>query len=69
MDKIDSDNDHSVTESEMVAWIKYIQRRYVNDDGKRQWTSYGMKDGQSMSWDYYQNRTYGSMTSKLYNDQ
>ena len=65
VDKIDSDNDHKVTEHEMVAWIKYIQRRYVSEDAKRQWESYSMKNGDSMTWEYYSNRTYGSLTGNI----
>ena len=64
VDKIDSDNDGQVTEHEMVAWIKYIQRRYVTDDAKLQWQNYGKKDGGSLSWDEYENRTFGGLTSK-----
>lgn len=64
VDKIDSDNDQKVAEHEMVAWIKYIQRRYVKEDASRQWVTYGMKDGDGMKWEYYQNRTYGTLTGK-----
>lgn len=62
MDKIDSNNDGLVTEPEMVAWIKYIQRRYVTEDAKTQWANYELEGAASMSWDYYMERTYGSAT-------
>lgn len=62
VDKIDSDNDDKVTEPELVAWIKYIQRRYVTEDSKTQWANYDLKKSDTMSWEYYRNRTYGGMS-------
>ncbi|KAF6027535.1 calu [Bugula neritina] len=64
VDKIDSNNDGLVTEPEMVAWIKYIQRRYVTEDAKTQWANYELEGAASMSWDYYMERTYGSATDE-----
>lgn len=46
----------------MVTWIKYIQRRYVVEDGKVQWQHYDKSDGETMSWEEYENKTFGSMT-------
>ena len=63
--KIDKDNDGVVTEAELVAWIKYIQRRYVTEDAKNQWTSYELKMSDLMTWDYYYNRTYAGMSGNL----
>lgn len=47
----------------MVAWIKYIQRRYVTEDAKIQWQNYGKSNSGAMSWEEYENRTFGILTS------
>ena len=65
VDKIDSDNDGKVTEPELVAWIKYIQRRYITEDAKHQWHNYDLKKLDTLSWDYYYNRTYAGMTGNI----
>ena len=58
-DKIDRDTDGYVSETELVEWIKHVQNRYIEKDTERQWTEYGVKDGDSLEWSAYKKRTYG----------
>lgn len=61
--KIDKDKDSFVTEQELVAWIKYIQKTYVTDDAKSQWANYDKSDKDSLSWAEFAKHTYGDHTS------
>ncbi|XP_067935590.1 calumenin-like isoform X2 [Watersipora subatra] len=67
VDKIDSNNDKKVTESELVAWIKYIQRRYITQNAKVQWNNYELKPDDSMSWEHYFNNTYAGISDEELN--
>lgn len=62
VDKIDTDKDGFVSEKEMIAWIKYIQKSYVSEDAKHQWENMEKKDKNVMSWDDYAKVTYGEHT-------
>lgn len=64
MDKIDTDNDGKITESEMVAWIKYIQRRYITEDAKAQWKHYDLGSSDSITWEDYADKTFGALNGK-----
>lgn len=65
VDKIDTDKDGFVSEKEMIAWIKYIQKSYVSEDAKHQWENMEKKDKNVMSWDDYAKVTYGEHTDDL----
>jgi len=58
VDKIDTDNDGHVTEGELQAWIKYIQRRYITEDSERQWVNYDKQPGDTMTWSEYLEKTF-----------
>lgn len=59
VEKIDTDKDMFVSEKELIAWIKYIQKSYVSEDAKNQWANYGKSEKDTLSWEEYANRTYG----------
>lgn len=61
-ERIDSDNSGEITEAEMVAWIKYIQRRYVTEDAQIQWKHYEKADADLLSWEEYENKTFGLLS-------
>lgn len=62
VDKIDTDKDNHVSEKEMIAWIKYIQKSYVTEDTKSQWEHLEKKDKDTMTWEEYAKKTYGEHT-------
>ena len=62
MDKIDTDRDGFVSDKEMIAWIKYIQKSYVSEDAKAQWEHLNKKDKDVMTWEEYAKTTYGDHT-------
>ena len=57
--KIDKDKDSYVSDKELIAWIKYIQKTYVSDDAKRQWTDFDKGEKDTLSWEEFAKRTYG----------
>lgn len=64
VDKIDSDNDGLVTEKELHNWIEYTQKRYINDDVKRQWNANNPENKETLHWSEYKAMVYGFMDSK-----
>lgn len=65
VDKIDSDSDGLVTQSELKQWIDYTQKRYITDDVKRQWNSHNPKNKPEISWAEYKSVVYGFMDSEF----
>ncbi|KAK3883122.1 hypothetical protein Pcinc_012550 [Petrolisthes cinctipes] len=59
VDKIDSDKDGLVTEKELHNWIEYTQKRYINDDVKRQWLTINPENKDTMYWLEYKKGVYG----------
>ncbi|MPC08092.1 Calumenin-A [Portunus trituberculatus] len=59
VDRIDSDNSGVVTEKELQAWIEYTQKRYINDDVKRQWSTNNPENKDMLHWEDYKTRVYG----------
>ncbi|XP_042858427.1 calumenin-like [Penaeus japonicus] len=61
VDKIDIDHDSFITEVELKQWIDYTQKRYINDDVKRQWNANNPENTETLHWDDYKNMVYGFM--------
>lgn len=59
VDRIDADNNGKVTEKELQMWIEYTQKRYINDDVRRQWNTNNPENKESLDWDDYKARVYG----------
>ncbi|KHN83833.1 Calumenin-A [Toxocara canis] len=60
--KMDSDGDGFVGEGELREHIKFMQKRYVNNDVDRTWKNYNedkIKDGK-LEWKDYRTMVYGS---------
>ncbi len=64
-DKIDRNNDSSVTEAELVNWIKHVQNLYIYSDTERQWDDHSPK-GSVLTWEEYQEKNYGLMDDGTY---
>ncbi|XP_071552782.1 calumenin-B [Panulirus ornatus] len=61
VDKIDLDHDGLVTEKELHDWIEYTQKRYINDDVKRQWNANNPENRETLHWSEYKAMVYGFM--------
>lgn len=59
VDRIDLDKNGGVTEKELQIWIEYTQKRYINDDVKRQWNTNNPENKEVLHWEDYKNRVYG----------
>ncbi|XP_067942739.1 calumenin-like [Watersipora subatra] len=66
--KIDKDKDGFVSEKELVNWIRYIQKSYVTQDSKTQWTGYDKSETDTISWEEYERRTFGDHAEE-FNDK
>jgi len=57
-DKIDTDTDTMISETELQAWIKKVQNKYINEDTERQWKELSPSDD-ALTFDHYKKKTYG----------
>lgn len=62
VDKIDKDKNGAVTADELQEWIKFTQKRYIYEDVERQWKSHELNHDSLLSWNEYQNVTYGFLS-------
>ncbi|XP_053308510.1 reticulocalbin-3 isoform X2 [Spea bombifrons] len=61
VDRIDSDNDTFVTQPELLAWIKYVHGRFVQEDVDKQVLLHDKDGDGSVSWEEYSTQTYGHL--------
>lgn len=59
MERIDGDKDGYITTSELKAWIKRVQKRYVYENVAKVWTDYDLNKDDRISWEEYKQATYG----------
>lgn len=59
VDKIDKDKDGFVTKEELKDWMLYTQRRYIQDDIDRHWSSYNLEEKDKLPWTEYKLKVYG----------
>ncbi|XP_038856256.1 reticulocalbin-1-like [Salvelinus namaycush] len=59
VERIDGDGDGYVTITELKAWIKRVQKRYVYENVAKVWTDYDLNKDNKISWDEYKQATYG----------
>lgn len=60
-DKIDSNNDTYVTAAELLAWIKFVHRRFVSEDVVKQMAMVDKNRDSFVSWEEYYNHTYSHL--------
>ncbi|XP_030375312.1 calumenin-B [Scaptodrosophila lebanonensis] len=61
VDRIDENKDGFVTQAELKNWIKYTQRRYIDEDVGRLWKQHNPDNNKTISWDSYRQHVYGFM--------
>ncbi|XP_074554454.1 calumenin-A [Halichoeres trimaculatus] len=60
VDQMDSNSDGFVSEDELKAWIKTVQRKHIYESVERQWKDFDENNDGLISWDEYKNITYGT---------
>ncbi|KAL4707458.1 hypothetical protein ACJJTC_000102 [Scirpophaga incertulas] len=61
VDRIDTDKDGYVTLVELKDWIKYTQKRYIDEDVERHWKQHNPNNDDTISWETYRKNVYGFM--------
>ncbi|XP_026326654.1 calumenin-B [Hyposmocoma kahamanoa] len=61
VDKIDIDKDGFVTLVELKDWIRYTQKRYIDDDTERHWQQHNPNNEEHLPWETYRKNVYGFM--------
>lgn len=51
VEKIDADKDGFINLYELQTWIKYAQRRYIDQDMKTQWTRHNKNNSEQLHWE------------------
>lgn len=51
VDKIDSDKDGFITLVELKDWIRFTQKRYIDEDVERHWRQYNVENEEAISWE------------------
>lgn len=61
IERIDSDHNGNVTESELKTWIFKSQHRYIDEDVLKQWNSHTDNNQQAkvITWESFKAKTYG----------
>ncbi|CAG9563378.1 unnamed protein product [Danaus chrysippus] len=68
VDKIDSDNDGFVSLVELKDWIRYTQKRYIEEDVERHWKQHSPNHDDLISWETYKKNVYGFMEDMTNNE-
>ncbi|KAJ2950547.1 hypothetical protein O0L34_g8794 [Tuta absoluta] len=61
VDKIDTDKDGFVSLVELKDWIRYTQKRYIEEDVERHWKQHNPQDAEEIPWETYRKNVYGFM--------
>jgi len=61
VDRIDEDKNGFITLAELKNWIKYTQRRYIDEDVGRLWRQHNPDKNETISWEAYRKSVYGFM--------
>ncbi|KAF2905300.1 hypothetical protein ILUMI_00874 [Ignelater luminosus] len=69
VDKIDHNKDGVINLEELKDWIRYTQKRYINEDVERQWKQHNSDSSQdTISWADYKKMVYGFLDNMDAND-
>uniref|UniRef100_H2ZJZ0 Reticulocalbin-3 n=1 Tax=Ciona savignyi TaxID=51511 RepID=H2ZJZ0_CIOSA len=66
VDKVDKDGDGKVSETELVDWIKFIQKRYINEETDKQYKLFDKNEDGKIHWNEYKENTYGLVEEDEY---
>ncbi|KAH8302429.1 hypothetical protein KR044_006390, partial [Drosophila immigrans] len=61
VERIDEDKDGFITLAELKNWIKYTQRRYIDEDVGRLWRQHNPENNATIDWEAYRKTVYGFM--------
>ncbi|CAH2260530.1 jg18254 [Pararge aegeria aegeria] len=61
VDQIDSDKDGFVSLVELKDWIRYTQKRYIEEDVDRHWRQHNPDNEEFITWETYKKNVYGFM--------
>ncbi|XP_053600231.1 calumenin-B [Plodia interpunctella] len=61
VDKIDTDKDGFINPVELKDWIRYTQRRYIDEDVERHWKQHNPDNEEAIKWETYKKNVYGFM--------
>lgn len=61
VDKIDNDKDGFISLVELKDWIRYTQKRYIEEDVDRHWRQHNPDNEETVSWETYRKNVYGFM--------
>ncbi|XP_050362663.1 calumenin-B [Nymphalis io] len=61
VDKIDADKDGFVSLVELKDWIRYTQKRYIEEDVDRHWKQHNPNNDDLITWETYRKNVYGFM--------
>lgn len=67
-DKIDNDGDGFITLVELKDWIRYTQKRYIDEDVERHWRQHNPDNNEAIAWETYRKNVYGFMDEMNDND-
>nr|XP_002123414.1 calumenin-B [Ciona intestinalis] len=59
VDQVDKNRNGQVTETELLEWIKFTQKRYVDEDAEKQFKIYDKNNDNMVHWDEYKVTTFG----------
>ncbi|XP_023948671.1 calumenin-B [Bicyclus anynana] len=68
VDKIDSDQDGFVSLVELKDWIRYTQKRYIEEDVDRHWQQHNPNNEEFITWETYRKNVYGFMNDMTENE-
>lgn len=51
MDKIDADSDGFITLVELKDWIRFTQKRYIDEDVERHWRQHNPDNNEAIAWE------------------
>lgn len=67
--KIDTDDDDLVSDAELQDWITKTQRRYINDNTKREYTTHDEDQDGKITWDEYYQLNFGFLQDADWEDE
>ncbi|XP_005991003.1 reticulocalbin-3 isoform X2 [Latimeria chalumnae] len=66
--KIDGDSDGFVTVSELIAWIRHVHSRYIQEDVAKQYRRYDANRDGNVTWDEIKTQLYGHLSDDEFHD-
>ncbi|XP_067830613.1 reticulocalbin-3 isoform X2 [Heptranchias perlo] len=68
VDRMDSDSDGLITDTELRDWMKRVRRRWLTEDMGKQMGMYDTNQDGSVGWEEYKQRLYGHLLDEEFSD-